>query len=113
MKASIPIIGLIITALSLVTAGIIAHNKELEEQKLKDLIVAKLVSNEMDKDTCESLIPLLLEGDQSKVRALLKPWLDKQNWKVNNEIFDFVERCYNGDCKFSSVWEIASTLGVQ
>ena len=35
MKASIPIIGLIITALSLVTAGIIAHNKELEEQKQK------------------------------------------------------------------------------
>ena len=89
------------------------ESAQAEEQKLIERIVAKLVSNEMEKATCESLIPLLLEGEQSKVRALLKPWLDKQNWKVNEEIFEFVERCYNGDCKFSSVWEIAETIGVQ
>ena len=35
MQASIPIIGLIITALSLVTAGIVAYNQKLEEQKQK------------------------------------------------------------------------------
>ena len=35
MKASLPIIGLIVTALSLVTAGIVAHNQKLEEQKQK------------------------------------------------------------------------------
>ncbi len=35
IQASIPVIGLVITALSLVTAGIIAHNRQLEEQKQK------------------------------------------------------------------------------
>lgn len=35
MQASIPIVGLIITALSLLTAGIMAHNKKVEEQKEK------------------------------------------------------------------------------
>lgn len=85
-----------------------------EATELRTRIVAKLVGKGIgDEQTCDTFVQNLLDGDTNAERAILEKWLDKVNWKVDSDIYDFIDHCYNTGADYSSIWAIAEALGVK
>ena len=91
-----------------------SETSQNEADDLKNRVVTRLVSEGIgNKDTCEAFVQALLEGDTAAEKAILTTWLDGINWTVNKNIYDFIDRCYNKGANFSSIWEIAESLGIK
>lgn len=87
---------------------------EAVQTELRSRVVAKLVGEGIgDEQTCDTFVQNLLDGDTKTERAILTKWLDKVGWKVNEDIYVFIDHCINTGADYSSIWAIAEALGVK
>ncbi len=85
-----------------------------EAKELRERVVAKLVEKGVsNKNTCDDFVQKLLDGDTDGERAILEAWLDTVGWKVDKDIYDFIDHCYNTGADFSSIYVIAEMMGVK